>query len=337
MKCPLIITALGSLLALCACNDDSTTIGSTLVDDVMTSEIVVDSTFSVTGRTVDNPVVQSRTLTQLIGRLDAKEYGSIESDFVCQFMPSMNLDTAGVTAADVDSCKLIMFMTTNDFTGDSIVPMGLEVYKLNKALPSPIYSNFSPDGYYSTSDKLGETIYTANALWNDSVNQLSFRSVQVDLPKSLATDLFNHFERVPEDFTTPAAFTSWFPGIYVTNTFGSGRVMNITETRINVYYRKKMQVTVNDVEKDTIYNLVRSYMAVTPEVITNNNIDLTISPEIRGMINSGDNILIAPAGTEVELTFPLADILASYRRGASKLSVLNNVSFEIPAEEIANA
>ena len=37
--------------------------------------------------------------------------------------------------------------------------------------------------------------------------------------------------------------------------------MNITETRINVYYRKKMQVTVNDVEKDTIYNLVRSYMA----------------------------------------------------------------------------
>ncbi len=112
--------------------------------------------------------------------------------------------------------------------------------------------------------------------------------------------------------------------------------MNITETRINVYYRKKMQVTVNDVEKDTIYNLVRSYMAVTPEVITNNNIDLTISPEIRGMINSGDNILIAPAGTEVELTFPLTDILASYRRGASKLSVLNNVSFEIPAEEIAN-
>ncbi|WP_290087516.1 DUF4270 family protein [Paramuribaculum intestinale] len=336
MKCPLIITALGSLLAMCACNDDSTTIGSTLVDDVMTSEIVVDSTFSVTGRTVDNPVVQSRTLTQLIGRLDAKEYGSIESDFVCQFMPSMNLDTAGVTAADVDSCKLIMFMTTNDFTGDSIVPMGLEVYKLNKALPSPIYSNFSPDGYYSTADKLGETIYTANALWNDSVNQLSFRSVQVDLPKSLATDLFTHFEQVPEDFTTPAAFTSWFPGIYVTNTFGSGRVMNITETRINVYYRKKMQVTVNDVEKDTIYNLVRSYMAVTPEVITNNNIDLTISPEIRGMINSGDNILIAPAGTEVELTFPLADILASYRRGASKLSVLNNVSFEIPAEEIAN-
>ena len=109
MKCPLIITALGSLLAMCACNDDSTTIGSTLVDDVMTSEIVVDSTFSVTGRTVDNPVVQSRTLTQLIGRLDAKEYGSIESDFVCQFMPSMNLDTAGVTAADVDSCKLIMY------------------------------------------------------------------------------------------------------------------------------------------------------------------------------------------------------------------------------------
>ena len=84
MKRPLIITALGSLLVLSSCNDDSTTIGSSLVDDVMTSEIVVDSSFSVTGTTIDNPVVQSRTLTQLLGRLDAKEYGSIESDFVCQ-------------------------------------------------------------------------------------------------------------------------------------------------------------------------------------------------------------------------------------------------------------
>lgn len=336
MKRPLIITALGSLLVFSSCNDDSTTIGSSLVDDVMTSEIVVDSSFSVTGTTIDNPVVQSRTLTQLLGRLDAKEYGSIESDFVCQFMPSMNIDTEGVTVDDVDSCKLILFMTTNDFTGDSIVPMGLEVFRLNKALPSPIYSNFSPEGYYSASDRLGQTIYTANAMWNDSISEQSFRSVMVDLPKSFATDLFTHFQQAPEDFATPAAFTAWFPGIYVRNTFGSGRVMNISETRVNVYYRKKDKVTVNDVEKDTIYQLVRSYMAVTPEVVTNNNIDLTISPEIRGMITSGDNLLVAPAGTEVELEFPLDAVLSSYRRGAGSLSVLNNVSCEIPAEEIVN-
>lgn len=336
MKRPLIFTALGSLLALCACNDDSTTIGSTLVEDVMTSEIIVDSSFTVTGTTIDNPVVQSRTLTQLLGRLDAKEYGSIESDFVCQFMPSMNIDTEGVTVDDVDSCKLILFMNTNDFTGDSIVPMGLEVFRLNKALPSPIYSNFSPQGYYSHADKLGETIYTANAMWNDSINQQSFRSVMVDMPKSFATDLFTHFKEVPEDFTTPAAFTAWFPGIYVTNTFGSGRVMNITETRVNVYYRKKAKVTVQEVEKDTIYQMVRSYLAVTPEVITNNNIDLTISPEIRSMLANGENLLVAPAGTEIELQFPLNEIMARYRQGAGNLSVLNNVSFEIPTEEIAN-
>lgn len=158
----------------------------------------------------------------------------------------------------------------------------------------------------------------------------------VDLPKSFATDLFTHFQQVPEDFATPAAFTAWFPGIYVRNTFGSGRVMNISETRVNVYYRKKDKVTVNDVEKDTIYQLVRSYMAVTPEVITNNNIDLAISPEIRGMIASGDNLLVAPAGTEVELEFPLEAVLSSYRRGSGSLSVLNNVSCEIPAEEITN-
>ena len=54
------------------------------------------------------------------------------------------------------------------------------------------------------------------------------------------------------------------------------------------------------------------------------------------MITSGDNLLVAPAGTEVELEFPLDAVLSSYRRGAGSLSVLNNVSCEIPAEEIAN-
>ncbi|MCI9607508.1 MAG: DUF4270 domain-containing protein [Muribaculaceae bacterium] len=320
-------------IAMTACDDTTSSIGSSLITE--DTQIIIDSTFVVTGRSTLNPVVQSRTLTQLIGKFDAKEFGSISSDIVCQFMPSLTLETEGVTVEDVDSAKLIMFMLPGDFTGDSLVPMGMNVFRLNKALPSPIYSNFNPGDYYDPTP-IGSAIYTGHAMHNDSINSLNFRSVTVDLPRSLGQELFEGFEKNPDVFSSPSEFAKFFPGLYIANSFGSGRIMNITETRINLYYRQHAKVTVDNVEKDTIYNKVRSYFAVTPEVITNNNIDLSISPELTTLAQTGAPLIVAPAGMEVTLQMPTPDLIQTYRKGAGSLSVLNTLTLSIPAEEIAN-
>ena len=132
----LLATVLISAIALSACQDDTTTVGSSLITEQ--TEIIIDSTFTASGTTLLDPVVQSRTITQLLGCLDAKEFGSFKSDFVCQFLPSLSMETKGVTVEDIDSAKLIMFMVPGDFTGDSLVPMGIEVYPLTKQLPYPI-------------------------------------------------------------------------------------------------------------------------------------------------------------------------------------------------------
>lgn len=95
-------------------------------------------------------------------------------------------------------------------------------------------------------------------------------------------------------------------------------------------------MTVDNVEKDTIYNKVRSYFAVTPEVITNNNIDLSISPELSTLALSGAPLIVAPAGMEVTMLMPTPDLIQAYRKGAGSLSVLNTLTLSIPAEEIAN-
>lgn len=326
--------AAASAIVLAACDDTTTTIGSALVTD--TTEIVVDSAFTVTGHSVANPVVQSRTLTQLLGRLDAREYGSIESDIVCQFMPSMDIDLEGVTPDDVDSVKLLMFMQPGDFTGDSLVPMGLEVYRLNRQLPSPIYSDFNPEGYYSKADLMGSRVYTANVMHSDSLGSLSYRTIYVDLPLEFGRQVFSHYAAQPEDFATPDAFSKWFPGVYITNTFGSGRVINITESRINLYYRKNTTVEVNDQERDTVLHMVRSYLAVTPEVVTNNNISLQMSSSLKSMASAGQPIVVAPVGMEIQLDFPLNDVIAAFRHGSPTLSVLNTLTLEIPAEAITN-
>lgn len=320
--------------ALTACEDGTSTIGSSLITD--DTQIIIDSSFVATARSVENKVVQSKTITQLLGRLDAKEFGTFSSDFVSQFMPAMSIDTVGVTLDQIDSIKLVMFMVPGDFTGDSLVPMGLEVYRLNKALPSPIYSDFNPDGYYDASKPIGSRIYTGHAMHNDSLNSLSFRTISVNLPRSYGQELFSSYLQHPDLFASPEQFAQWFPGLYVTNTFGTGRVVNISETRLNMYYRKNGVDTVDGVAVDTVYNLVRSYFAVTPEVINNNNINLAISPEITALANSGKSIIVAPAGMEVEMAFPAQSIIDTYRKSSGNLSVLNSVTIDIPALAIDN-
>lgn len=320
--------------ALTACEDGTSTIGSSLITD--DTQIIIDSSFVATAHSVENKVVQSKTITQLLGRLDAKEFGTFSSDFVSQFMPAMSIDTVGVTLDQIDSIKLVMFMVPGDFTGDSLVPMGLEVYRLNKALPSPIYSDFNPDGYYDASKPIGSRIYTGHAMHNDSLNNLSFRTISVNLPRSYGQELYSSYLQHPDLFASPEQFAQWFPGLYVTNTFGTGRVVNISETRLNMYYRKNGVDTVDGVAVDTVYNLVRSYFAVTPEVINNNNINLAISPEITALANSGKSIIVAPAGMEVEMAFPAQSIIDTYRKNSGNLSVLNSVTIDIPALAIDN-
>lgn len=334
---PVLAAAVLATTALfVACDDETTSIGSSLVNDK--SEVIIDSSFVVTGSSYRDAAVQSRTLTQLLGSLNAKEFGNISSDFVTQFMPAARLDTAGVKVDDIDSVKMLMFFTKGDFTGDSLVPMGLKVYPLKKQLEIPIFSNFDPADYYDESNcwTAQSQIYTGNALYNDSVNNLAYRTISVKLPIEFGRKVYNQYINHPETFATPQAFAKFFPGLYVKNTFGQGRVTNITNTRINFYFTQHDTYTKDGEERDTTYNVARSYMAVTPEVITNNIISLSLSQDLTNRVAQGQTLLVSPTGYNTRLTFPAQEILRSYRNNATDLSVINGLYMAIPVEEITN-
>lgn len=305
-----------------SCDNSTPTVGSSLVTDEV--EIIIDSLFQATGKSVENTSVMSRTTDLLLGRFDAKGYGSLSSEIVTQFMPSANIDTTDVTADKIDSVKMVLFMSRGAFTGDSLTPMGTKVYRLNKQLPSPIFSDFDPSGYYSENDLMGETVFASNSLYNDSINKLSYLSLMVKLPTQFGRDLFNEYLQHPETFSTPSAFAQWFPGVYIKNSFGSGRVINIFEGRIHVYYSPN----------DSTHR-ISAYMAVTPEIVTNSNIRLHVSDSLKQTAENYPTI-IAPAGTEVEVEFPTDKIIESFRNKGGSIAVLNDVTFTIPAEEISN-
>lgn len=317
-----------------SCTDD--TIGSSITNTGL--EIVADSSFTVSGNSVRNEKILTRTMTQLLGSINIKNFGELNSDFVCQFLPTTTLDTTGVTAEMIDSIRLIMRTPIGEYVGDSVMPMRVNVYQLNKQLKAPINSTFNPEGYYNPKDLIGSSSYTATMngspnLVHSNIEKSYYRTIVMTLPKELAVNIFNEYKTNPAIFQSPKAFNDFFPGIYATNSYGSGRIMKIDKTLMLVNYRRK---TTTEEGNDTIVCDSASYASAAPEVITNNNITLKINDNITTKVNNGEAILQAPVGYDVEVNFPLEEIINKYNEDSKYLRVVNSLYFSIPVNEIEN-
>lgn len=333
---PLIMLGLSATM-LQSCEESTSQAGTSLVEDEVA--IIDDSSFKVDGISDPNESVHSRTVLQLLGHLNAKGYGDISSDIVCQYMPAANIDTAGVAVTDIDSVKLLLLMYKGAFVGDSAVPMGLTVHKLTSQLPTNMSSDFDPAGYYDPTP-MASTTYSALIDGSldtgvDSEGSI-YKQIVVDMPKQLGIDLYNLYLNSPETLSSPQAFAKWFPGLYITTSFGSGRMTRISNNAIMVYYHTTEKIGGTENPRDTTYRHVGSYMAVTPEVYNNNNISYSMSPDLKSMASDGKSILVGPLGYDVEFKFPAREILSRYRAQAGELAIVNSLSFSIPASAIEN-
>lgn len=325
-----IAAILPVLAMLFSCNNEST-IGSSIVEDQV--NVYIDSAFTVTGYTQKIGKVQSRTINQLLGRIEAKGYGRLASDVVTQFMPALQLDTANITIEGIDSLHLMMYVANDEFVGDSVAPLGLNIYKLNRQLPSPIYSDFNPQDYYSPNDLIASTVYNLSNNTADTIYDSDAINIIVKLPVEFGRDLYREFQRSPSTFASPTAFANFFPGFYIKNSFGSGRITRVTSTMMRMYYHYS---EVNSSGNDTTLVKYGNYFAVTPEIITNNNVSMQISPDIESRITNGEQIVMGPVGTEVIMRFPIPEIIAAYKATNNPVKVLNSLTFQVPGESIDN-
>lgn len=313
------------------CNDGSE-VGTALVTDEVT--IVVDSSFTLTGRTLRSDAVISRTVMQILGVIDVEEFGYMTSDIVTQFMPTNLFDTNYVTVNDIDSLVLVMLVNKTGFTGDSMALMGLEVYPLTRQLEAPMYSDFDPAGYYDPTP-IGSTVYNlTKEAEPDSLQKNEYMTVGVRLPLEMGRKFYSEYLRDPATFGSPTNFAKFFPGLYIKNSYGSGRITRVANTRMQMYYHRHY---VNDKGNDTTTYGIGNYFAVTPEIITNNNLHLTLSENVEQRIAEGQSLIIAPVGLEVELTFPAAEVIASYKAGTThSAGILNSLALNVPYENISN-
>lgn len=331
-KTSLIIAGVIPLLTWLYSCDNVSQIGSSIVEDQIA--VTIDSSFQVSGHSVPIEKVQSRTISQLFGRIDASGYGRLSSDVVTQFMPATPLDTNTIKVENIDSMLLVMSVTKGEYMGDSIVPLGLDIYRLDRQLPSPIYSNFDPEDYYSKDNLMASVMYNISNNSIGKVNSDGHTEITVKLPLDFAKSLYLQYLANPSSFSSPTAFAQVFPGLYIKNSFGSGRLTRVTNTQMKLHYHYD---TKNETTgKDTVVTSVGSYFAVTPEIICNNNVSYRISPEIQARVDNGENIIVGPAGMEVNMRFPAPEIISKYNSDNNPVKVFNTLTFSVPAEAIEN-
>lgn len=295
-------------------------------------------------RTTDYDVsIDSRSTTNLIGRLSVPEYGDLNCSFVSRLMCAKTLSIPDtIPMEQIDSMSLILSVPRGQLTGDSLAPQQLRVFRLNKSLPLDIDNTFDPTGYYNPDEPLGSKSYTLSALgMKDSLySSLSYINVEIPMTRDMARATVKAYRDNPETFQWPQSFEQYFHGIYVEPSFGRGCVANIAATNFVIFYNYNTVQTVTTT--DTTYTEgVNKAVAVgvfesSPIVLSSNNITYKPSDYLRTLADSGESIITAPGGYRMKIKFPARQLIDIYRQSQSRLAVVANLTFNIPAEEIKN-
>lgn len=328
---------------LMSCQDSVSDIGGSIVSGEVT--ITADSiVMPIESECVYNENFDGRNVTKLLGRINVPEYGRLTCSFVSQMMSSSQMNIPdSITVDDIDSLRLILSVPRGRLTGDSLAPQQLRVYRLNRQLPSDISSTFNPEGYYDPSQPMGVKSYTlSNIAKGDSTlkNDLFVR-IPVQMPMSLARDVFERYRNNDPIFQWPETFNTYFPGIYVQQNFGNGCIANITKAEMYTYWkytrtRRVMQADSTYVNETYTVRDSVCLMAYQPEVIASNVIDFQISDYIKGLVAAGGQVITTPGGYTVNIHFPVQRLLDEYHSKGSELAVVTSLGFEIPAEAISN-
>lgn len=288
--------------------------------------------------------VDSRSTTNLLGRLSVPEYGDLHCSFVSRLMCTTTLPIPdSIPLSQIDSMKLVLSVPRGELTGDSLAPQQLRAYRLTKSLPTDINNTFDPTGYYDPEQPIGSKSYTLSALgMSDSIyTKLSYINVDIPMTKEMAMNTVAAYRENPSTFQWPQSFEQYFHGIYVEPSFGRGCVANIAAVNFLIYYSYKETETTTDSDGISTSNLVTRVGTVgvfesSPIVLSSNNITYNPSTYLQNLVASGIPIVTAPGGYRVKCRFPGRELLEIYHRTTSKLSVVSGLTFTLPVEEISN-
>lgn len=364
---------LASVLAICAsstiisCDDEVSELGfSTQPDnDVI---LLVTDTLQCNVATGYRDSIYVRTGYPLLGNITDPEYGSIKAGYLAQFYAStklgltymvqdsvtfdilrtsapqeLGLDPKNIFNSrfdslmnnDIDSLTLRIYYKT--YYGDSLSPMRLSIYALNKDATletepeEAFYSNYNFSKFYSTDNLLGEKAFTAanRVLSSSEISTIGSPYIEVRLNEDFKNKFFRSaieaaIARDAEGRTNYSSYKDIFSsissmrenllsGVAIQPTFGDGSIIKVFNTAIWFYYRSYHRYNkdgtilrnATDTADSTYVTSHVQVMAVTPDVVQMANLGLKdIKKEDR--LNDQESAYItSPQGYYTKVDLPL--------------------------------
>lgn len=315
-------------LVFVGCDDNTDSLGAGMLPDE--DEITVGTeNFEVKTQSAkfEDGKVYAKTDIGYVGRFTDNEYGfgyyegSYLTELNCvddltfpkPYDKDNNRSPINMVSPDLDKSIIgvDVILTYYDFFGDSITPMQVSVYQLNENLNKYYYTDINPEEYYAKTDLLGKKMFSAVDL-SDSTRHSSqyVPSVRIPIPKEIGKEIVERNWAHPEDFKNSEAFREFFKGLYVTSEIGSGTVLYVKYTELEIRYNGVYLDSLGNALKkhnsdvDSMYVGSRSF-ASTMEVLQSNQIKIA-EDEINDKVNETDwTYLKSPAGIFTKAVLPI--------------------------------
>lgn len=347
MKLKTLTSLLLVSLAIISCDDSTEGIGTTLTNQRDQLNIMTD-TFNVTTKSIAANAVLSRNTSGYIGKFkDPETQTDITADFMTQFgvLENFNLpELKNIVSKEnglvyADSCEIRLY--NEDTIGDSLAPMHLKMYELDKPVSDSkdYYTNFDPiqENYIRTGGLTIEKAYTlADVTSSEKVKKEKGYSPSIRIPlnktytdkngvtyKNYGTYIMRKYFEDPTNFKNSYKLIhNVMPGFYFKSVAGSGSIGKIFNSILFVYFRMQY--------KDSIYTRAATFGG-TQEVMQTTHIANDNNALQQLINNQSGTYLKTPAGIFTQMTLPVEQIVAGHEKdsiNSAKITLqrINNTS-----------
>ncbi|MCD7973431.1 MAG: DUF4270 domain-containing protein [Candidatus Azobacteroides sp.] len=326
----LFITVISFFFLLISCDDDLNELGFVVQPPGDAIEVMTD-TFQLEASTFKVDSISARSITGLLGSFQDPVFGNLKADYINQFYCPDDLNFPdGVVNSQIDSMDVILFYYHSSITGDSLAPMQASIYKINKELPRNFYSNIKPEEYCDMSQPIGQQVYTASNIgMKDSVmtsssgSSVIYKYLRIRLPRELGQDIYEK-SRTEGILDTKDSFLNYFPGVYITTNYGSGSLIEVLSTHLNIYYN--YEADYNDTARDSILTLYNTREVLQLKHFENTNLEELLKP------NETTAYIKTPGAVFTKLEIPIAEIIekTNLKRRAEGY-ITNGVALKVKA------
>lgn len=287
---------------LSGCDDDLKFVGGTIQPDEDRINMTVDS-FVMTASTIKIDSIYAKTSYGYLGQFFDPQYGDYKADYICQFYSKEGFKFRHEPIdGSIDSVKFTVGFSS--YLGDSLSPMKAEVYPVTKALDRNYYTNINPEDYADMQNPLGGKAYT---IFNTETSK-RLNSIEIFLDKEVGQRIYDETINNPSSFANQEAFNRFFPGLYVTNTYGMGSVLEVAGSLMQLFYRYEATTKDKDGKDSTYIDTTNEVFMVTNEVIQMNRMS---SYGLDELLKPSEQYtyLKTPAGVYTRVVLPAKEML----------------------------